>query len=117
MTRTDTWRRVAVETAVGATLLFDPADVFYLEADEHDTLVRTARAEAYRSTRRLPELLARLPRPPFFRCHEKFVVNLARVRSIETGSRDRQLRLDPPVNRLLPVARGRDSALRRLLGM
>ena len=55
MTRTDTWRRLAVETAAGATLLFDPADVFYLEAEEHDTLVRTARAEAYRSMRRLPE--------------------------------------------------------------
>ena len=41
MTRTDTWRRLAVETAAGATLLFDPADVFYLETEEHDTLVRT----------------------------------------------------------------------------
>ncbi len=72
--------------------------MFYLEAEEHDTLVRTARAEAYRSTRRLPELLARLPRPSFF-CHEKYVVNLARVRSIKTSGRDRQLRLDPPLAR------------------
>ena len=57
------------------------------------------------------------PRAPYFRCHENHVVNLARVRSIEAEGRDRRLRLDSPVNRLLPVARGRDSALRRVLGM
>ncbi len=59
MTRTDTWRRLAVETAAGATLLFDPADVFYLEADEHDTLVRTARAG-----QRAPPVRPRRSRPP-----------------------------------------------------
>jgi DNA-binding LytR/AlgR family response regulator len=117
MTKTDTWRRLAVETSGGATLLFDPAQVFYLEVDGHDTLVRTARRRPYRSRRRIADLLARLPSPPFFRCHESFVVNLARVRSIEAAGRDRRLRLDPPVNRLLPVARGRLAALHRALGM
>jgi len=117
MTETDIWRRLAVETPKGSTLLFDPFRVFYLEADDHDTLVRTARKKPYLSTRRLPDLLARLPSPPFFRCHESYVVNLARVRSIETTGRDRRLRLDPPVNRLLPVARGRLAALHRALGM
>jgi two-component system LytT family response regulator len=106
-----------VETAKGPTLLLDPAQVFYLQADGHDTLVRTARARPYRSTRRLHELLARLPQPPFFRCHESYVVNLARVRSLEKADRDGRLRLDPPVNAVLPVARGRLAALRRLLGL
>ena len=117
MTKTDTWRRLAVETPEGATLLFDPSQVFYLETEGHDTLVRTARKKPYRSTRRISDLLTRLPGPPFFRCHESFVVNLARVRSIETVGRDRRLRLDPPVNRLLPVARGRVAALNRALGL
>ena len=114
MTQTDTWKRLAVETREGATLLFDPSQVFYLEVDGHDTLVRTARKwslDAWRGG------LARLPAPPFFRCHESFVVNLARVRSVETAGRDRRLRLDPPVNRLLPVARGRLAALQRALGL
>jgi len=117
MTKTDAWRRLAVETPEGATLLFDPSKVFYLEVDGHDTLLRTARKRPYRSTRRIADLLARLPAPPFFRCHESFVVNLARVRSIEAAGRDRRLRLDPPVNRLPPVARGRLAALHRALGM
>ena len=117
MTKTDTWRRLAVETPERTTLLFDPSEVFYLEVDGHDTLLRTARKQPYRSTRRIADLLARLPAPPFFRCHESFVVNLARVRSIEAAGRDRRLRLDPPVNRLVPVARGRLAALHRALGM
>ena len=33
MTKTDAWRRLAVETPEGATLLFDPSEVFYLEVD------------------------------------------------------------------------------------
>jgi DNA-binding LytR/AlgR family response regulator len=113
MTQTDTWRRLAVETRDGTALLFDPAQVFYLEVDGHDTLVRTARRTPYR----IADLLSRLPSPPFFRCHESFVVNLARVRSIEVAGRDRRLRLDPPVNRLLPVARGRLAALHRALSL
>ncbi len=117
MAKTDTWRRLAVETPKGATLLFDPSDVYYLQADGDDALLRTARRTPYRPTRRLPELLARLPSPPFFRCHESYVVNLARVRSIERVGRDSRLRLDPPVNTLLPVARGRLAALDRLLGL
>ena len=52
MTKTDAWRRLAVETPEGATLLFDPSKVFYLEVDGHDTLLRTARKRPYRSTSR-----------------------------------------------------------------
>jgi hypothetical protein len=55
MTKKDAWRRLAVETSAGSTLLFDPSEVFYLETDGHDTLVRTARATPYRSTRRLSD--------------------------------------------------------------
>ena len=64
MTKTDTWRRLAVETSGGVTVLLDPSDVFYLEADGHDTRVRTARRRPYRSTRRIADLLARLPAAP-----------------------------------------------------
>jgi DNA-binding LytR/AlgR family response regulator len=113
----DTWRRFVVQAARGEMFLFDPEEIFYLEADGHDTLVRTAARKRYRSTERLAALAARLPSPPFFRCHESFVANLARVRKLERGARDWTLRLDPPVNKLLPVARGRLGALRRMLGV
>ena len=57
-----------------------------------------------------------LRRPPFFRCHSSFPVNLGRVRSLERRGRDYALRMDPPVNRLVPLARGRTPALRKLIG-
>lgn len=117
MTLGDTWRRLAVELDDGSTLFLDPSEVFYFKAAEHDTLVRTARRTTYRSTRRLRDLEARLPTPPFFRCHESYIVNLARVRSLESRGRDAVLRLDPPVNAQLPLARGRLSALRRAMAL
>jgi two-component system LytT family response regulator/two-component system response regulator LytT len=117
MTNPDTWRRLALPTGSGDTLLFAPDEVYYLQAREHDSLVRTARRGPYRSSMRLPALEKRLPTPPFFRCHESYLVNLARVRMIVKRGRDLRLRLDPPVNKLIPVARARAAALRRLLGV
>jgi len=116
-TRDDTWRRLAVELDDGSTLLLDPDEIYYFQADDHDTLVRTARRKLYRTTRRLRDLLPRLSQPPFFRCHESYVVNLSRVRSLEPRGRDAVLRLDPPVNAVLPLARGRVAAFRRLIGL
>jgi DNA-binding LytR/AlgR family response regulator len=113
----DTWRRLAVELDDGTTLLLAPDEIYYFQAADHDTVVRTARRASYRSSRRLRDLEARLPSPPFFRCHESDVVNLARVRSLEPRGRDSVLRLDPPVNAVLPLARGRAARLRLLLGI
>ena len=97
-------------------LLLEPESVFWLTTDGHDTLIRTRRKRLYRSTRRLADLARRLPSPPFFRCHESHVVNVNCIRSVELHGRDYQLRLDPPVNSLLPLARGRVAAFRRLTG-
>jgi len=54
--------------------------------------------------------------PPFLRVHRSFVVNLDRVRQIRRRpSGDWELRLDPPVNKLIPVARSRTKALFRAI--
>ena len=103
--------------AVGHQEILDPGEVFYFKAAAHDSLVRTARRTVYRSTRRLRDLEARLPNPPFFRCHDSYIVNLARVRSLEARGRDALLRLDPPVNARLPLARGRLGAFRRAMAL
>jgi len=117
MAQRDTWKRVPVRRADGKVWFFDPEEVFYLEVSGHDTLVRTARKTPYRSTQRLPELAAAFPSPPFFRCHESYLVNLARVRTLERRSdADYHLRLDPPVNKLIPLSRGRVAAFRKLMG-
>jgi DNA-binding LytR/AlgR family response regulator len=117
MKRTETWKRVPVRRADGKFLFFDPGEIFYVQVDGHDMLVRTARKTPYRSTRRLREAESNLPAPPFFRCHEAYIVNLARVRTLERRSdSDYRLRLDPPVNKLIPLSRRRLAAFRRLMG-
>jgi len=65
---------------------------------------------------RLDDLVARLPAPPLLRVHRSFAVNLDRARQIRRRpSGDWELRLDPPVNKLLPVARSRTKVLFRTI--
>ena len=58
----------------------------------------------------------RLPSPPFFRCHQSFVVNLRHVRELRSrGGRDHELKLAPPVNKVIPIARSRLAGFRRAI--
>ena len=83
-------------------------EIFYFEAEGEDTRVRLRGATARMDRRRLSTLETELPAGVFFRIHRSFLVNLAKVRIVrrrEEG-RDWEVRLEPPVNRVLPVARG-----------
>ena len=56
--------------------------------------------------------------PAFVRCHREYIVNLNRVRVVTPrASRDYDLRLDPPVNRRIPIARSRLDEIRKILGV
>ena len=67
---------------------------------------------------RLGELAKKLPAPAFVRCHREYIVNLNRVRSITPrDTRGYDLRLDPPVNRRIPIARDRLENIRKILGV
>jgi DNA-binding LytR/AlgR family response regulator len=79
----------------------DPAGVFYLEARDEDT------------TRPMRELLPSFELHGFLQIHREYAVNLQRVRQVRRreNSRDWEVKLAPPVNRVLPVSR---SALRKL---
>jgi DNA-binding LytR/AlgR family response regulator len=54
----------------------------------------------------------------FVRIHREHAVNIAHVRllRLQADGRDWELKLEPPVNRVLPVARDRLNTLRRFLG-
>jgi DNA-binding LytR/AlgR family response regulator len=110
--------RLPIKGTDGSIELIEVDSIFYLEAKEGDTLIRTKRKKLYHSVERLSALEKKLPRPPFVRCHREFMVNLNRVRAITARSdRDEDLRLDPPVNRRIPIARDRLPAVRRILGL
>ena len=113
-----TVRRLPVKGADGSIELIEIDGVFYLEARGEDTLIQTRRKKPYKSLQRLGELAKKLPTPAFVRCHREYIVNLNRVRVlIPRNSRDYDLRLDPPVNRRIPIARQRLEKIRKILGV
>ena len=113
-----TVQRFALRAGDDEIVLLDSGHIFFVEAVGHDTRVRTRRKRVYRSNERIAALARRLPSPPFFLVHRSYLVNLDRVRLVERrGGRGWKLRMDPPVNAVIPLARGREQALMKLLGM
>lgn len=92
----------------------DPSDVYFLEAVGDDTLVRLRSNRRLRDLRPLGTLLRQFAPYGFVRVHRNHAVNLARIREIRRRKRsqDWELKLEPPVNRVLPVSRGQ---VRKLL--
>lgn len=111
-------KRLPVKKADGSIDMIEMDSIFYLEAQGDDTLVRTRRKKTYRSVQRLSELAAKLPQPAFVHCHREFIVNIDRVCAlIPRTSRDFDFKLDPPVNRRIPIARDRLEKIRKMLGV
>ena len=111
-------RRLPVKGVDGSIDLIEVEAIFYLEAREGDTLIRTKRKKPYHSVQRLHEMAKMLPAPTFVQCHREYIVNLNRVRALTPrSSRDWDLRLDPPVNRRIPIARDRLVDIYKILGL
>ena len=110
--------RFPVKSGPGRVALLERGKIFYVEAEADDSLIRTARKKRYRHSERLDQVEARLPSPPFFRVHRSYIVNLNRVLELRSrGGDEWELKMDPPVNKVLPVSRRRLPDLRRLLGI
>jgi DNA-binding LytR/AlgR family response regulator len=111
--------KVAVKTAPGRILLLDAAEIYYLEGEGNHTLVRTARKRRYRSLRSISDWAKGLKPHGFVRIHRSFVVNLDRTREMRLRAgddNDWEVKLDPPVNAVLPVSRTYYAGLRKVLG-
>jgi len=110
--------RFPVKSEPGRVALLEKNQIFYVEAEADDSLIRTARKKLYRHSERLDQVEGRLPSPPFFRVHRSYVVNLNRVLELRSrGGDEWELKMDPPVNKVLPVSRRRLPDLRELLGI
>jgi DNA-binding LytR/AlgR family response regulator len=75
-------RKLPAKRPDGAVDLIEVDAIFYLEASEGDTFIRTRPKTPYRCVQRLHELAKRLPAPPFVQCHREYIVNLNRVRAL-----------------------------------
>lgn len=109
--------RVPAAGADGETLLIDPAEIAYAEADGDRSilvLVDGSRLGSPRSLRALEDLLP----AGFLRIHRSQIVNLARVAALEPNGEGRvRARLADADGTLLEVARRQTRALREALGL
>ena len=112
--------RIPVKTAPGRILLLDADDIYYIESDRDDTWVRTAGRRRHRSLHALADWEKRLAGAGFLRIHRSYLVNAGRVRELRLRGddpNDWEVKLDPPVNAVLPVGRTQWARVRRAPGL
>ena len=107
-----------VRSEPGRVILVENAGIYYVEAEVDDSLIRTARKTPYAHLEPLEDVEARLPSPPVFRIHRSYIVNLDRVYELRSrGDGEWEVKMDPPVNKVLPVSRRRMDEFRAMLGI
>ena len=101
-------QRLVIHIEEGLREVIDLDDIYYLEADEHDTLVRLAGKRRRRDIRSINEMEQKLKSAGFFRIQRSYLVNLNRIRLVRLRESRRgwEVVMAPPVNKVLPVSRG-----------
>ena len=99
--------RIVLRIDDGLREVVDPQEVYLLEAVDEQTRVRRHGRKALVDSRSLGELAASFAAHGFFLIHRSYAVNLRRIQQIKRRDRGRdwEVRLEPPVNRVLPVSR------------
>jgi DNA-binding LytR/AlgR family response regulator len=98
--------RILLHLADGTRYPIDPDDIYLLEAEGGETHIRTRAAETLLDVRPLGDLEPLFLPFGFVRIHRSFVVNPHRIRLIRPRRNEGwEVKLAPPVNRVLPVSR------------
>ena len=110
--------RVLIHLRERVRRALDPEDIYYLEADGDEVWIRLYGRDRLRDVRSLGEIMPVLKRHGFVRIHDGFAVNFRRVLEIRRrdDGRDWEVKMEPPVNAVLPVSRGKLSGLLRAFG-
>jgi len=100
--------RILLHLGGGRRRVVDPSEVYYLEVLEEATRVRLRSARTLVDTRPADEVVPLFKPYGFPQIHREYVVNLRHIREIRRreNGRDWEVKLEPPVNRVLPVSRG-----------
>ena len=98
--------------------MLDPADVYVLRARGGETEVRLRGRTPLVDLRPIGEIAPLFEAFGFVRIHREHAVNIARIRllRLQADGRDWEIKLEPPVNSVLPIARDRLAVLRAALG-
>jgi DNA-binding LytR/AlgR family response regulator len=98
--------------------VLDPGDVYCLRASGGGTEVRLRSRTPLIDVRPIGEVSPLFESYGFVRIHREHTVNIVHVRllRLQADGRDWELKLSPPVNSVLPIARDRLAKLRAALG-
>jgi len=108
--------RLALHLSDELREIVDADDVYYFEALGGDTRVRLRAKRTRRDVRQLGGITRLLKPHGFFRIHRSYLVNLTRIRLLRRASDGGwEVKLESPVNRILPVSRRYAPALLRAL--
>jgi DNA-binding LytR/AlgR family response regulator len=110
--------RILVHISRSEHRVLDPDDVYFLRARGGETEVRLRSRTPLVDVRPIGEVAPLFEPFGFVRIHREHAVNIAHVRllRLQADGRDWELKLEPPVNRVLPISRDRLKPLRRFLG-
>jgi DNA-binding LytR/AlgR family response regulator len=110
--------RLLLHLGPGLRQVVEADEVYYVEAADHDTVLRTRSARRLRDVRPMEVLAAAFGRHGFVRIHRNHLVNPRRVRLVRRRPRgeDWEVVLESPVNAVLPVSRDALAALWKALG-
>ncbi len=113
-----TIKRVLIHMSRSEHRVVDPDDVYLLEARGGETEIRLRASSPLVDVRPIGEVMPAFEPFGLVRIHREHGVNPAHVRLIrlQSDGRDWEVKMQPPVNRVLPVARDRLAALREAFG-
>jgi DNA-binding LytR/AlgR family response regulator len=113
-----TQNRVLVHISRSEHRVLDPDDVYCLHARGGETEVRLRSRKPLLDVRPLGEVTLLFEAHGFVRAHREHTVNPTHIRllRLQADGRDWELKLEPPVNSVLPIARDRLAAVRAALG-
>ena len=110
--------RILIHISRNEHRVLDPDDVYFLRARGGETEIRLRSRTPLVDVRPIGEVTPLFEPFGFVRVHREHAVNIAHIRvlRLQADGRDWELKLEPPVNRVLPIARDRLKTLRRFLG-
>ena len=113
-----TQHRILIHISRSEHRVLDPEDVYFLRASGGETEVRLRSRIPLVDVRPIGEVAPLFEPFGFVRIHREQAVNLARIRvlRLQADGRDWELKLEPPVNKVLSIARDRLAGLRAALG-
>ncbi len=110
--------RILIHISRGENRVLDPDDVYCLHVRGGETEVRLRSRTPLVDVRPLGEIAPVFEPFGFVRIQREHAVNIPRIRllRLQADGRDWELKLEPPVNSVLPIARDRLAAVRAALG-